>query len=93
MKFPDLTDASCAEVGTHFFYLDSSHADWASARSTLRIICGGCPVRQSCLDWGIKHEEFGWWGGHSPRERDSLRKEMGIRLKNINPSEWFRSGP
>lgn len=91
MKFPNLEDASCAEVGTHFFFLDTSHADWASARRSLRNICDGCPVRESCLEWSLHHEEFGWWGGYSARERMNMRSEMGIRLETINPSHWARS--
>ncbi len=38
-----------------------------------KAICGGCPVRLSCLEAGIS-EEFGVWGGLDTGERKRLRK-------------------
>ena len=46
-------------------------------------------MQQQCLDWGMEHEEHGWWGGYSPRERAVLRKEMGVTLKPIPVSAWL----
>lgn len=92
MTFPNLDDASCAEVGTHFFFLDAGHADWTSARHTLRRICDGCPVQRGCFEWAIQHEEFGWWGGYSAGERAAMRKQLGIELKRINPGDWLSRG-
>jgi WhiB family redox-sensing transcriptional regulator len=42
----------------------SSHVNRA-----LRI-CGGCPVRQACLDFAMRtREPAGIWGGTTPEER------------------------
>jgi len=43
-------------------------------------ICGGCPVRQECLDYAVGHGELlrGVWGGLSPRERRQLRRTSGV---------------
>lgn len=40
-----------------------------------RKLCGKCPVAQQCLDYALANrEEFGMWGGKSPKERfDILR--------------------
>ena len=33
-------------------------------------ICGGCPVRQACLDFAMRtREPAGIWGGTTPEER------------------------
>ena len=45
--------------------------------------CGGCGVRKLCASSGIKYERHGIWGGLVPRERDQLRKAMGIALPVI----------
>lgn len=35
-----------------------------------KAICRRCPVQRECLQWAIERgEEFGVWGGTSPRER------------------------
>jgi hypothetical protein len=35
-----------------------------------QAICNLCPVRMYCLEWGLtRHEEFGVWGGTTPRQR------------------------
>jgi WhiB family redox-sensing transcriptional regulator len=30
-----------------------------------RRICQTCPVREQCLDWALRHNEIGVWGGTS----------------------------
>lgn len=47
---------------------------WYPERDTDRTgqsICAECPVRQDCLDFGLK-EEDGIWGGLGPRERRAV---------------------
>lgn len=92
MTFPNLEGAACAEIGTDFFYLDSGYADWVTANKYLRSVCASCPVQRQCFEWAIQHEEFGWWGGYSARERAGMRKQLGIELKRINPGDWLTKG-
>ena len=41
---------------------------------TAKDICAACPVRNLCLDFALDHdEEFGIWGGLTPRERRMVR--------------------
>ena len=42
--------------------------------------CAECPAKDECLDHGLKHEEFGIWGGTSPLQRKKMRKTLGIEL-------------
>ena len=38
-------------------------------------ICGGCPVRNVCLEWAIvTGVEYGVWGGLSEDERRSFKR-------------------
>lgn len=46
-------------------------------------ICAGCPVLLECRTWGLYHEKIGIWGGTSERERRRLRRQLGIRLREI----------
>lgn len=37
-------------------------------------ICAACPVRNLCLEFALDHDEdFGVWGGLTPRERRMIR--------------------
>lgn len=87
MKFPDLSEALCREVGTEFFYTSEDNQTDTSIYSFARKICAGCRVREACLEWGVKHEEHGMWGGLTPRERQAIRKSRNIILEQIRTGE------
>lgn len=36
-------------------------------------ICRTCPVKEPCLEFAMKHDERGIWGGTTDRERNRLR--------------------
>jgi WhiB family redox-sensing transcriptional regulator len=37
-------------------------------------VCAGCDVKMECLDYALeKREEYGLWGGLTPRERGVMR--------------------
>lgn len=41
-------------------------------------ICGGCAVRQDCLDWGmLSNATYGVWGGTTERDRRRLLRRTG----------------
>lgn len=47
-----------------------------------RRICRRCPVQTECLEAALakpQHEDdYGIWGGTSPKERRALRAERGV---------------
>jgi len=88
VEFPDLSQALCREVGTEFFYPEDGKENDTSIYSFARKICSGCEVKQACLDWGIRHEGYGMWGGMTPRERMAIRKKLNITLESIIPGEY-----
>jgi WhiB family redox-sensing transcriptional regulator len=39
-----------------------------------KAICGGCPIRERCLEYALAEEiEFGVWGGLTATERAALQ--------------------
>ncbi len=44
------------------------------------VACQNCPVTAQCLDWGLRHEPSGIWGGTTGAERRVLRRKLGIKL-------------
>lgn len=76
---------ACEGMDTNFFYpVGEANEDNKFARDnvypTLRKICANCDVLDKCRDWGIKHEDWGFWGGMSMYERRKYRKLHNIRL-------------
>ena len=73
--FPYLDQAECRGLDPELFYAESG-----SAIMRAKAMCSTCSVREACLEWGIKREEFGVWGGTTARERAAIRRERGLRL-------------
>lgn len=59
-------DAACAQMDTELFYAIPSDR---SAIKQAKRICARCPVIAECADAG-KNDQFGIWGGQTPRERN-----------------------
>lgn len=47
----------------------------------VRRICGNCDVRSECLEWALRNEANGFWGGTTMKEREVIRRNRGIRLQ------------
>lgn len=56
----------------------------------LRKVCANCDVLDKCRDWGIKHEEWGFWGGMTVYERRQFRKRYNIKVRQPWAAEYLR---
>jgi WhiB family redox-sensing transcriptional regulator len=54
----------------------------ANARAAIQI-CKQCPIIKQCLNYALRNEGFGIWGGMTEREREVERRRQKIQL---NPS-------
>jgi WhiB family redox-sensing transcriptional regulator len=49
---------------------ENSWEDHGARYKIARELCGICPVRQQCLQYALtQREEYGMWGGLTPKER------------------------
>lgn len=82
MKYPQFDGTqNCYESGVDPYYADGEgpHTRTAKVREAkLRQLCEGCGFFDSCFEWAIHHERFGFWAGMTEAERDKYRKERGI---------------
>ena len=53
--------------------------------SLAKSICSECPVVEECLQYALRHEPFGIWGGKTERERKTIRRRLGISLIQREP--------
>lgn len=81
MNMPNYTGSEpCAGIFTDLFYPEDSGA--FAIAPVLRKICSSCHVLDSCAEYAIRHEAYGWWAGLSPTDRQRIRTRRGIVLKD-----------
>lgn len=79
LKYDELQfdGAACVGIDTEFFYPPRDKFQDGEA-ALLKRMCLNCPVKQACLEWGLTMERYGVWGGTTPYERFSIRKQLEI---------------
>ena len=65
----------------------SDERDNSNAARAKRI-CATCPVQADCLAYALEHVENlrGVWGGTTPRERLTMRRELGTWWRGRRPA-------
>jgi len=71
MKFPP----ACENFPDAFFP-DYEYAGSMMLSNMAKKMCGDCPVRNMCAEYGIRWETDGIWGGISPRDRQNRRAKL-----------------
>lgn len=82
MPYPSLDGSQpCAQMGTYWFDPDLDEKTLThEERAARQDACGGCPFLVQCREWAMAHEEFGYWGGMTARQRRSRRTVRRQRL-------------
>ena len=79
--------AACRGMGPDlFFKLDGQMT--LRDLDTVRQVCGGCPIRVECGEYGRAHEQEGIWGGRAadPQLNNRLHSRMvWVRTKRYVP--------
>lgn len=73
---------ACEGTDTEDWFNDDDKPTYLNY-ATLQRICKGCPVRQQCLDYALKHDVFGFWAGTTPRERMKMRTRLKIKCEPV----------
>lgn len=60
--------------------------------NTIRKVCAGCPVREQCFDYALRHNVDGFWAGTTPRVRQVMRKRLGLVAEEISYSNSEKYG-
>ena len=72
----DFSQAVCRNMDTEIFFSLA-----AKDISTAKNACLKCPAQQACLDYALYSEEYGVWGGKTPKERNLIRGNRAIVTK------------
>lgn len=65
--------AACIDVDPAVFF-PTRVEDITEAQA----VCAGCPVQTDCLDFALRRNVVGVWGGRSERTRRHLRRQLRI---------------
>jgi WhiB family redox-sensing transcriptional regulator len=83
MKNEWQTHAACLGIDPDLFFPEQGEA--GSTATHAKQVCAGCEVRTECLDYAAANaEQYGIWGGLSPRERQGLRTGRQHLRRPIN---------
>lgn len=59
---------ACIDLPPRTFFQNDAKKDNEAAQ-----VCKECPVIQECLEYALRHNEYGVWGGTSERQRNKIR--------------------
>jgi WhiB family redox-sensing transcriptional regulator len=73
-RLPDWRDdAACRDADPELFFPDCDVRSARTQVTTAKLICRGCPVKVTCLNWALTSgQEAGIWGGLTEDERRRL---------------------
>lgn len=67
--------AACRDTDADMFFPIGSTGPAVAQIDKAVAICGGCSVREACLQYALEtHQEAGVWGGYAEDDRRRLRK-------------------
>lgn len=67
--------AACQYVDPDLHFPTTNTPGGRAQLAEAKRVCGGCLVRQPCLEWALKTgQTTGVWGGKSPRQRKEMRR-------------------
>jgi len=71
---PDLARCATSKADPDIFFMDDKDEPNYNAVKTeiARSICHQCPIEKQCLEFAIKEEMEGVWGGTTTKERKSI---------------------
>ena len=78
----DTSKAACRGQDTHLFYPDNSCKDRGARFYQQKAIdiCNKCEVKDPCLEYAVRYEPTGVWGGKTEVEREVIRIQKQIIL-------------
>ena len=72
----------CAQSDPDIFFPDDFD-DQASKTKQAKLVCNSCTFIADCLDYALKTEMVGIWGGTTTYERKEMRKRRNIKTESL----------
>lgn len=82
MEYPDFFtkgEPPCASTDPDAFFPDPESPNSVEMAKLAKKTCSTCFYKDECLEWALKSDEIGIWGGTTEAERRRMKR--GIILK------------
>ncbi|MET7495582.1 WhiB family transcriptional regulator [Streptomyces sp900116325] len=74
--------AACRDEDPDLFFPIGSTGPALVQTEEAKAVCGGCAVRELCLEWAMEHgQDSGVWGGLGEAERRALKRRTRRRAQ------------
>lgn len=97
VDFPDFSQAACKKYPTTQFFPEfENNSRLAKVKHEQIVrqsinICMGCEIQETCLEYALKAEPYGIWGGTTDIERVYLRNKLNIEcLRDVAMNRFGR---
>lgn len=85
-------NGACQGKPTEWFFPELPRRRNQIANNRVAIgLCRECSVQLECLRYALEWESHGIWGGTYPHQREEMRKERGIQLRNRGFDHFAKS--
>lgn len=77
MEYPDFSDKGdpvCAQTDPDLFFPDKELPTYREIMHMAKEACGTCPYKNECLEWALKNNEIGIWGGTDEIDRSRMKR-------------------
>lgn len=79
-NFSDKGSPNCTEHDPELFFPDPDGPNFYQLLRYAKNICTGCPYQLECLEYAVKHNEPGVWGGTAEGERQRMKRAGRVAL-------------
>jgi hypothetical protein len=78
----DTTEALCAQTDPEAFFPQG--VDLVVITRQAKAVCSNCTLVEQCLDYAMKNNEWGIWGGTTMKERNYIRRHPSRKKAYID---------
>jgi WhiB family redox-sensing transcriptional regulator len=68
---------NCESTDVELFFVPDGQGTYSEVNALQRI-CGSCVVKKECLDYALKYNVLGYWGGTTEHKRSRIRAQLNI---------------
>ena len=71
----------CVGMDPNLFFIQRHQMGYSKQKAKIKKMCAKCPVQSKCLDWALRNNEEGMWGGTTEDERKAIKAEAYARQR------------
>lgn len=83
-------NGNCKGLDTELFFAPENNSNFLQANyKMIKKICDSCDVQKQCLEYALRNDVEGIWGGKYHSERKRMRKKLGIKAEPVSFQQYI----